>query len=206
MTGNKGSVAIRFNFNDTSFAFINVHQEAGKKATAERLENVRQIYNDTFNDFAISSNKCYHDYKCYFGDTNFRIELPDEQTRELVAQQDLARLLQYDQYYQNKDTHPVLKNLVEGPISFNPTYRYDLHSNNYDTSPKMRAPAWTDRIMMCRDRQFYHDLLNDRHNRDDRQAALPEFYYAMNSQYSDHRPVLAVYRLQTVKVDKAKKD
>lgn len=29
--GNKGSVAIRFSFEDTSLAFINVHMESGQK-------------------------------------------------------------------------------------------------------------------------------------------------------------------------------
>lgn len=32
---------------------------------------------------------------------------------------------------------------MEGPILFKPTYRYDLFSDNYDTSEKMRIPAWT---------------------------------------------------------------
>ena len=31
----------------------------------------------------------------------------------------------------------------EGPLLFRPTYRYDLYSENYDTSEKMRTPAWT---------------------------------------------------------------
>jgi synaptojanin len=31
----------------------------------------------------------------------------------------------------------------EGPILFRPTYRYNLHSDEYDTSEKMRIPAWT---------------------------------------------------------------
>lgn len=79
IAGNKGSVGIRFNYEDTSFAFINVHMAAGsdQKALAERLENVRQIYNDTFQDFSVANTqeKCYHDYKCFFGDMNFRIDL-----------------------------------------------------------------------------------------------------------------------------------
>jgi len=41
MAVNKGSVALRFNFEDTSFAFVNVHLESGQKQIAERLENLR---------------------------------------------------------------------------------------------------------------------------------------------------------------------
>jgi len=31
----------------------------------------------------------------------------------------------------------------EGPLLFRPTYRYDVGTDNYDTSEKMRIPAWT---------------------------------------------------------------
>ena len=36
MTGNKGSVAIRFNYEDTSFSFINTHLESGQSKIGER--------------------------------------------------------------------------------------------------------------------------------------------------------------------------
>ena len=31
----------------------------------------------------------------------------------------------------------------EGPLLFRPTYRYDIGTDTYDTSEKMRIPAWT---------------------------------------------------------------
>lgn len=41
MTGNKGSVSIRFNIEDTAFTFMNVHLESGQEANNQRLENVK---------------------------------------------------------------------------------------------------------------------------------------------------------------------
>lgn len=32
---------------------------------------------------------------------------------------------------------------AEGPLLFAPTYKYDYGSDKYDTSEKMRIPAWT---------------------------------------------------------------
>ena len=94
MTGNKGSVSVRFNYEDTSFAFLNSHLESGQNATAERMEHVRQIFNDSFNDFGVcmTQDKCFHDYKCFFGDMNFRIDLSNYDTRELIDQKKYAQL------------------------------------------------------------------------------------------------------------------
>lgn len=33
----------------------------------------------------------------------------------------------------------------EGPLLFRPTYRYDVGTDVYDTSEKMRVPSWTGR-------------------------------------------------------------
>lgn len=34
----------------------------------------------------------------------------------------------------------------EGPLLFRPTYRYDVGTDTYDTSEKMRIPAWTGNV------------------------------------------------------------
>lgn len=79
MTGNKGAVTIRFDFDDSTFKFVNVHLESGDKCIAERLENLRQIHVDTFNHSSkmlTDPQYFYHDYKFILGDTNFRINKP----------------------------------------------------------------------------------------------------------------------------------
>jgi hypothetical protein len=48
----------------------------------------------------------------------------------------------------------VFKNFWEGDINFAPTYKYDLFSDDYDTSEKCRAPAWTDRVLWKRRKQI----------------------------------------------------
>ncbi len=47
-SGNKGAVAIRFNFDDSSFACINCHLTSGQNEVAERLEDMNEIYRRCF--------------------------------------------------------------------------------------------------------------------------------------------------------------
>uniref|UniRef100_A0A4W5LST3 phosphoinositide 5-phosphatase n=3 Tax=Salmoninae TaxID=504568 RepID=A0A4W5LST3_9TELE len=44
----------------------------------------------------------------------------------------------------------VFRGFIEGNLDFAPTYKYDLFSDDYDTSEKCRTPAWTDRCLWKR--------------------------------------------------------
>lgn len=46
------------------------------------------------------------------------------------------------------DSQIVFHGYEEGPILFRPTYRYNLGSDTYDTSEKMRIPAWTGKLIV----------------------------------------------------------
>lgn len=41
------------------------------------------------------------------------------------------------------DSQQAFVGYDEGPLLFRPTYRYDLGTQRYDSSEKMRVPAWT---------------------------------------------------------------
>jgi hypothetical protein len=70
----------------------------------------------------------------------------------------LDDLLPRDQLLQSMTIHKTFRgfqevrypsdiNLFEAPISFHPTYKYDLGTSIFDTSEKQRCPSWTDRIL-----------------------------------------------------------
>ncbi len=52
---------------------------------------------------------------------------------------------------------------TEGAIRFAPTYKYDNGTNQYDTSEKMRIPAWTDRILFSGSNVCYTSHLGVAH-------------------------------------------
>jgi synaptojanin len=92
----------------------------------------------------------------------------------------------------------VFNDFLEGEINFPPTYKYDLFSEDYDTSEKCRAPAWTDRVLWRRRIQQL-DADNPNFN-----PGRLLFYGRAELKQSDHRPVVAILDIEysTIDLDK----
>ena len=59
----------------------------------------------------------------------------------------LQSILEYDQLNRERILGRAFQGFSEGKIQFLPTFKYDKGSDLYDTSTKMRPPAWTDRVL-----------------------------------------------------------
>ena len=99
-----------------------------------------------------------------------------------------------DQLMLEQSAGNVFHGFREGAISFAPTYKYDLFSDDYDTSEKCRVPAYTDRILFTR-RKPAGPLARDWRDGD------IVSYTRAELKVSDHRPVLAVFQVQAREVD-----
>ncbi|VEU22516.1 DEKNAAC103695 [Brettanomyces naardenensis] len=186
MTANKGSVAIRFNYGSTSFCLFNSHLASGVTNTEERFNDFLTCWNG----IRFSRNRLikHHDNVVWTGDLNYRVSLPNEDTRALIEQGMLAKLLSYDQLGYEMKRHPELQGFTELPITFPPTYKFDKLSDNYDTSEKQRVPSWTDRIMFQGDE-------------------ISQLYYqrAAGIRFSDHRPVFGSFSARVKLVNSERK-
>uniref|UniRef100_A0A8D0XHV8 phosphoinositide 5-phosphatase n=1 Tax=Sus scrofa TaxID=9823 RepID=A0A8D0XHV8_PIG len=103
--GNKGAVAIRFQFHSTSFCFICSHLTAGQSQVKERNEDYREITQKL--SFPMGRNIFSHDYVFWCGDFNYRIDLTYEEVFYFVKRQDWKKLLEFDQLQLQKSSGKV---------------------------------------------------------------------------------------------------
>ncbi|WFD20468.1 phosphoinositide 5-phosphatase [Malassezia caprae] len=192
MSGNKGGVSVRFDVFDTSVCMVGAHLPAGAGNTEERNSDYASLVRGlTFSRGRLLDE---HDYIVWMGDLNYRLEHPsNEEVRELCAAQQYAALAQEDQLTLERRAGTVFRGYDEAPLTFPPTYKYDVGTDLYDTSDKMRPPAWTDRVLF---RCTQAHLGVDAH----------AYGSAQSVRLSDHRPVYALLDVDLCTVDPAAKE
>ncbi|KAF3770980.1 hypothetical protein M406DRAFT_34469 [Cryphonectria parasitica EP155] len=196
--GNKGGIIVRFLVDDTSLCFFNCHLAAGQTQAQSRNNDITAILEanlmpperdpniciDSFAGGGDGSMILDHELVILNGDLNYRIDTMSRDTVVMAVKQgNLAKLLDRDQLLVARRRKPdfKLRFFEEMPITFAPTYKYDVGTDNYDSSEKKRSPAWCDRLLF-------------RGNGRIRQVD----YRRHEVRVSDHRPVTGKFEL-TVK-------
>ncbi|XP_071418506.1 synaptojanin-1 isoform X4 [Pithys albifrons albifrons] len=209
-TGNKGAVAIRMLFHTSSLCFVCSHFAAGQSQVKERNEDFVEISRKL--GFPMGRMLFSHDYIFWCGDFNYRIDMPNEEVKDLIRQQNWDPLIAGDQLINQKNSGQIFRGFLEGKINFAPTYKYDLFSDDYDTSEKCRTPAWTDRILWRRRKWPFDrsaedlDLLNASFHSDSNVPYMWNpgtllHYGRAELKTSDHRPVVALIDIDIFEIE-----
>ncbi|MCJ1310517.1 hypothetical protein MMC25_004181 [Agyrium rufum] len=162
--GNKGALILRFLLDDTSLCFTNCHLAAGQSQTVNRNNDIAAILEatafpaekdlltrvTTFIGGGDGSMIMDHEICILNGDLNYRIDTMGRDTViKAIQAKNLSKLLERDQLLVSKRRNPAfrLRAFTESPITFAPTYKYDVGTDRYDSSEKNRSPAWCDRLL-----------------------------------------------------------
>ena len=95
MAGNKGAVAIRFEYANTSICLVTAHLAAGFSNYEERNRDYKTISHGL--RFQRNRSIEDHDTVIWFGDFNYRIGLNNEKVQRLCHVGDLETLYENDQ-------------------------------------------------------------------------------------------------------------
>ncbi|KPI35023.1 putative inositol polyphosphate 5-phosphatase C9G1.10c [Cyphellophora attinorum] len=203
--GNKGALITRFTLDDSSLCFINCHLAAGQSHTSHRNNDITAIMEsenlpaernpDTRMSLYVGGGDgtqiLDHEICILNGDLNYRIDsIPRDRVVQMVKNNDLAKLLERDQLLVSRRRVAGfrLASFIELPLTFAPTYKYDVGTDNYDSSDKKRAPAWCDRLLY----------------RGPGRVKQVE-YRRHEVRVSDHRPVSGLFKIRLKKVDPRKR-
>uniref|UniRef100_A0A915DM36 Inositol polyphosphate-related phosphatase domain-containing protein n=1 Tax=Ditylenchus dipsaci TaxID=166011 RepID=A0A915DM36_9BILA len=190
--GNKGGVGISLTIEENlKICFINSHLAAGveEKRDEARNKDAKRIEKELkFNEKHVQD----HDIVFWMGDFNYRLSEEMQSNRDQVLQdcnnstpdQNCLDILKHhDQLKKQKDAGNVFVGFHEGEIKFRPTYKFNRGTSAWDDSPKLRVPAWCDRIL-------FKPLPNAK-------VDLVEGSYTSleDISFSDHKPVKALFHV-----------
>jgi len=94
---NKGSVAMRFKIDDTSFAFLNCHLKSGEGNVVKRVEMLQTILSSAFVEQKGMPGLDKHSIVMAFGDLNFRVQCDYQTAINAFQSNDYRFLLAHDE-------------------------------------------------------------------------------------------------------------
>lgn len=171
MMGNKGGVAIRLQFYDSTLCFVCSHLAAHRENVVGRNadfvnvlskasfdvgeDSVREVIrNGSLSQWASGSGSlgiADHDIVFWLGDLNYRIDesMHVAMVLSLSEKGALDKLRPLDQLNIERSEGRVFEGFEEGVLNFIPTYKYQPGTDVFEQRPekKLRAPAWCDRIL-----------------------------------------------------------
>jgi hypothetical protein len=122
----------------------------------------------------------------WFGDLNYRINGNRRIVDHLIDEDMREVMLHNDQLSRERRRGMVFPGFREAHIAFPPTYKFDVGTDRYDTSGKVRIPSWTDRILYL--------------NRDPAHVLDIHYYNCCSDiRTSDHKPVCAYFTVGAAK-------
>ena len=224
--GNKGAVVVRFRIHNTTVCVVCSHLSANRENTLGRNADVRNINEKTAlypsvstsssgmeanevvsqkgdlkylstqwsNDTALPLLIEEHDVIFWLGDLNYRIQesVSTADVLETVKSGRYKALLSEDQLFIEMNNKKVFQGYVEGQIEFEPTYKYQPGTDLYEarSDKKLRAPAWCDRVL------WKENSAED--------SVRQMNYRRAELNISDHRPVCALFNVDTCITDSNK--
>lgn len=204
VVGNKGAVAVRLKLFNSYLCFINCHLAAHANQVNRRNQDFADIHRrmqfatqltgaetkqdilaDSYLDFKriVGIDDC--DVLMWLGDLNYRVDMESRLARIFVEEKQLEVLLEKDQLSKEKAKCGLLSKYQEAPITFAPSYYFDIGTDQYDTSEKQRVPSWCDRILW----------------RENDQVEAKVYDCVFEARSSDHKPVRLLSTAQVSQID-----
>eukprot|EP00981_Chlorochromonas_danica_P009827 scaffold2831_cov249-Ochromonas_danica.AAC.28 len=210
VTGNKGGIAVRMDFYDSSLCFVGAHFHANRDNVITRnldwqtivdtavflpingkpnappsvpVDRRRYSVSHKQHKAELTYSIPQHEYIFWFGDLNYRIatEVEDEDVFSAVQTGDWPGLRAKDQLNIERELGNVFLRYEEGIINFAPTYKYQPGTDNYERRPEKKLRA----PAWC-DRILW---CNNSKIKED--VALLQYSSVVEPNVSDHKPVVA---------------
>ncbi|KAK2727305.1 hypothetical protein QYM36_007966 [Artemia franciscana] len=181
--GNKGGVGVRFELHNTSVCIVNCHLAAHIKECERRNQDYHDIC--TRMSFPPAKTIKDHDLLFWFGDLNYRLTgIEGLAAKTLLDTANYKDLIVFDQLREQQRIKRAFYGYQEGILNFQPPYKYDTGTDNWDSSEKNRAPAWTDRILWKAD-------------------DVDQLVYRSHPslRISDHKPVSSLFEIPIAAID-----